>query len=106
VLKLILYAADPQVTVRVPTGCKVTRDIKFPIDISYQDFLDRICAAMDVDPNTTQLGWKSNDEPKRSPAHQLSTQTEMRDAFQKLLNMMRNPRRYKEVVMEVIHLVS
>ena len=61
---------------------------------------------MDVDPNTTRLGWKSNDDPKRSPAHQLLTGEEMNDAFRKLLNVMRNPRRYKEVVMEIIHLVG
>jgi hypothetical protein len=60
---------------------------------------------MDVNPNTAQLGWKSNDDPKRSPAHRLLTQAEMSDGFQKLLNVMKNPRRYKEIVMEIIHLV-
>ena len=82
------------------------RDIKFPTDVSYRDFLERICAAMDLNPNTAQLGWKSNNEPKRASAHQLSTQPKMRDAFQKLVSVMGNPRRYKEAVMEVIPLVS
>jgi hypothetical protein len=100
------FATDPQVTVRVPIGHKLTRDIKFPVTIPHCDFLDRICAAMDISPNTARLGWKSNDDPKRSPAHQLLTEDEMRDAFQKFVNIMRNPRRYKEVVMEVINLVS
>jgi hypothetical protein len=99
-------ASDPQVTVRVPIDHKLTRDIKVPTGISHDDFFDRICAAMDVDPKTTRLGWKSNDESKRSPAHQLLTEDEMKDAFRTVLNMMRNPRRYKEVVMEIIPLVS
>jgi len=61
---------------------------------------------MDLDPKTVQLGWKSNDEPKRSRAHKLSTQADMIGAFQALLAMKYNPRRYKEVIMEIIPLVS
>jgi hypothetical protein len=60
---------------------------------------------MGIDSTTAQLAWRSNDNPKRSAAHQLSTQADMSDAFQKLLRVMLNPRRYKEVVMEIIHLV-
>lgn len=100
------YALDDRVTVRVAVSDKLCRDIVFPTTIPYVDFFDRICAAMDIDPNTSQLGWKSNDEPKRSRAHQLSTEADMKTAFRKLSNMKHNPRRYKEVVMEIIFFVS
>ena len=105
-IHLDLFALDAHVTVRIPVNNKLARDIRFPSAIPHVDFMDRICAAMDLDPNTAQLGWKSNDEPKRSRAHQLSTQADMNDAFQKLIKMKDNPRRYKEVIMEIIPLVS
>ena len=43
---------------------KVIRDIKFPIDIEHEDFINHVCTAMNLNVTTAQLGWKSNDDPK------------------------------------------
>ena len=95
-----------RITVRVPVSKQVVRDIVFSSDIPRGDFFDRILAAMGLDTNTAQLGWKTNDDPKRSAAHRLADEWDVNNAFKILINMMNNPRRWKEVVMIIIHLVS
>lgn len=101
-----LYLLDAHVTVRIPVNDKLCRDISFSTTVPLGDFRDRVCAAMDLDPKETQIAWKSSDEPRRSRAHQLSTQAELNSAFQTLISLRYNPRRYREVVMEIVPLVS
>ncbi|EDR12464.1 uncharacterized protein LACBIDRAFT_311891 [Laccaria bicolor S238N-H82] len=95
---------DTQVTVRIPINNSLTRDIDFSTAIPCGDFLDRIFAAMNLDPTAAQLGWKTNDEPKRAPAHQLSTPADIDNAFKTLTKMKSSTRRQKEVVMVIVHL--
>jgi hypothetical protein len=95
-----------RVIVRVPINDKVTRDIEFQHDIPCADFRDRIMAAMSLDPATAQLGWKTSDESKRAPAHQLSSDSDIDNAFKTVLGIQNNPRRKKEIIMEIIHLVN
>jgi hypothetical protein len=78
----------------------------FPSDIPRHDFRDRIMAAMNLDPTTAQLGWKTNDESKRSLAHQLITDNDIDNAFKTITDIQKNPRRRKEIFMEIIHLVN
>ncbi|KJA12696.1 hypothetical protein HYPSUDRAFT_210222, partial [Hypholoma sublateritium FD-334 SS-4] len=94
------------VTVRLPVSNGVIRDINFPADIPRSDFFDRIFANMALDRATAQLGWRSNDEPKRGPVHRLATDDsdDLEEAFRTLLKTKNRPRRQREVFMEIIHL--
>ena len=60
---------------------------------------------MNLDPTSAQLGWKTNNEPKHAPAHQLSTPADIDNAFKKLMKMKSSTRCQKEVVMVIVHLV-
>ena len=71
---------------------KVTRDIEFPIDIEHRDFISRVCAVMNLNVATAQLGWKLNDDAKCNPAQQLTTQEDLQEAFRSLLKTKNNPR--------------
>ena len=97
-----LVLAGP-VTVRI-TKDKVFHDIDFPFDIAREDFFSRVFANMSLDRATAQLGWKTNDEPKRGPAHRLATNEDV-DAALREIAKMKTPRRRKEAVLDIIHLV-
>jgi hypothetical protein len=58
---------------------------------------------MSLDHTTAQLGWKTNDEPKCGPAHQLATNEDVDAAFREIAKM-KTPRRCKEAVLEIVHL--
>jgi hypothetical protein len=93
---------------RVPVtvnGNKSTRDIEFLPDISREDFVSRVCTHMGLDPLTAQLGWKSNDDPQRTPAHQLATDNDLVQAFTTLIKLKNSRRRQREVVMLISHVV-
>lgn len=62
---------------------------------------------MALDRATADLGWKSNDEPKHGRAHRLATNDsdDIDRAFRTLINTKNQPRRRREVFMEIIHLV-
>ncbi|KJA23054.1 hypothetical protein HYPSUDRAFT_201616 [Hypholoma sublateritium FD-334 SS-4] len=94
------------VTVRLPINNNVIRDIDFPADIPREDFFDRVFANMALDRATADLGWKSNDEPKHGRAHRLATNDsdDIDRAFRTLINTKNQPRRRREVFMEIIHL--
>ena len=96
-----------RVLTRIPiNGGKATKDIEINVDITFQDFISRMCANMDLDPTTAQIGWKTLDDAQRMPARQLASDDDLKNAFRDLLKLKNNPRRKKEVVMLVIHLVS
>ena len=73
-------------------------------DIAHEDFFSRVFANMSLDRATAQLGWKTNDEPKRGPAHRLATNEDVDAAFREIAKM-KTPRRRKEAVLDIIHLV-
>ena len=102
------YNGSPvgRVLIRIPINNKATRDIEIDVDITLQDFVSRMCANMELDPTTAQIGWKSNDDAKRAPARQLATEDDLKTAFRDLLRLKNYTRRTKEVVMHIIHLVS
>lgn len=62
-------------------------------------------AAMNLDPTTALLGWKTSDEAKRAAAHELTTDSDVDNAFKAILDIQNKPRRKKEVMLEIIHLV-
>lgn len=59
---------------------------------------------MSLDRGTAQLGWKTNDELKHGPAHQLATNEDVDAAFCEITNM-KTPRHRKEAVLKIVHLV-
>jgi hypothetical protein len=102
---MMLIGFTDRVVVRIPVNDKSTKDIDIPVDIPYDDFVSRVCAAMNLTPATAELGWKSIDNAKRDPARQLATENDLRDAFHVLVKAKKNTRRKKEVVMQMVHLV-
>ncbi|EDR07198.1 uncharacterized protein LACBIDRAFT_328214 [Laccaria bicolor S238N-H82] len=93
-----------RVVVRIPVNDKFTKDIDIPVDIPYNDFVSRVCASMNLNPATAELGWKSIDDAKRDPARQLTTENDLQDAFHVLVKAKKNTRREKEVAMQMVHL--
>lgn len=73
-------------------------------NISRHDFRDCVTAAMNLDPATAELGWKTSDEGKRAAAHQLSTYHDIDSAFQFIMDMQHSTRRKKAVALEIIEL--
>ena len=61
---------------------------------------------MNLDPMVAELGWKSNDELKKTPVHCLKTHDDVNEAFKVLSALLSNTRRRKPIWMEIIHLVS
>jgi hypothetical protein len=78
---LILIFADGHVIVCLPVNDKVTRDIEFPSDIPCSDFRDRVMAAMNLNPATALLGWKTSDEPKHAATHELTTDSDIDNTY-------------------------
>ena len=52
-----------------------------------------------------KLGWKTNDNPKHSPAHQLASDEDITNTFGSLIKLMKKTHRQKEVFMQVSDLV-
>ncbi|KIJ93283.1 hypothetical protein K443DRAFT_135080 [Laccaria amethystina LaAM-08-1] len=93
-----------RVVIRIPVNDKSTKDIDIPVDIPHDDFVSRVCAAMNLNAATAELSWKSIDNVKHDPAGQLATENDLRDAFRALVKAKNNTRRKKEVVMQMVHL--
>lgn len=102
-MQLILAGPAPVITVQIIKD-KVFHDIDFLFNIACEDFFSRVFANMLLDRATAQLGWKTNDEPKRGPAHRLATNEDVDAAFREIAKM-KTPRRRKEAVLDIIHLV-
>ena len=82
------------------------KDIDIPVDIPYDDFISHVCATMNLKAATAELGWKFINDAKCDPARQLATENDLQDAFRVLVKAKNNTRRKKEVVMQMVHLVS
>lgn len=100
-----LIATAAQIVVQVPVGNNIVHKINFPSDISRNDFLDRIYAAMSLDRQKDELGWKTCDETDRAANHRLSNFSDVDDAIQTVLTMQNNTRRRKPVYLKIAHLV-
>ncbi|KAK7027119.1 hypothetical protein R3P38DRAFT_3191428 [Favolaschia claudopus] len=56
-----------------------------PADLPPADFLSRMHAQMNVDPETAMLGWKEAQERRGDPYHRLSSEQDVKDAFRDLI---------------------
>jgi hypothetical protein len=99
-------SAVAQIVVQVPVGNNIVHKIKFPSDILWNDFLDHIYAAMSLDRQKDELGWKTCDETDRAANHPLTSFSDVDDAIQTVLNIQNNLCRRKPVFLKVTHLVS
>jgi hypothetical protein len=99
------YAADRQITVRIPISKNIIHDLSFPADIPHNDFLDRIYAQMSLNRERDELGWQTCDVGDRAAAQQLSSAGDVDQAFNTILDMMKSTRCKKPVFMKVKHLV-
>jgi len=98
-------SAATQIVVQVSVAKNIVNKINFPSDISQNDFLDRIYAAMNLDRQKDELGWKTCDEGDRAANHRLSSSLDVKDAIQTIVKMQSNPRRRKPVFLKITHLV-
>jgi hypothetical protein len=60
---------------------------------------------MNVDPATAKLGWKEAAERRNDPYNRLSSNDDLKNAFDTLIRLQSSSRRKKEVIMEVANLV-
>lgn len=86
-------------------GTISTRIISFEADVDRNDFLG-VCAYMDLTPATAQLGYKWNFERRSDPPHRLITVEDVNEAFERALKLSSSKRRKKDVILEVVNLVS
>ena len=89
-----------------PGGAISTRIVSFEADIDRNDFLGRVCAYMDLTRATAQLGYKRNFERRSDPPHRLITVEDVDEAFERALKLSASKRRKKDVILEVVNLVS
>ncbi|KAK6984251.1 hypothetical protein R3P38DRAFT_2806620 [Favolaschia claudopus] len=63
-----------------------------PADLPPADFLSRMHAQMNVDPETAMLGWKEAQERRGDPYHRLSSEQDVKDAFRDLIKLQESTR--------------
>jgi hypothetical protein len=95
-----------EVLTHIPVEGNLTKDVPINIDITFQDFVSRMCAIMGIDPTTAKLGWKSSDDTQRAPARQLVNEDDLKNAVCDILKMQSSTRRTKQVVMRISDAVS
>lgn len=100
------YAADCQITVRVPIGKNIIRDLSIPADIPREDFINRIYAQMGLNRERDELGWQTCDVGDRAAAQRLTSAYDVDQAFGTILDMMKSTRRRKPVFLKIKHLVG
>ncbi|KAK7059510.1 hypothetical protein R3P38DRAFT_3167923 [Favolaschia claudopus] len=89
--------ATTQVTAVPPTVLEISIDNIVP-----EDFLIRICARMEIPDGDAQLGWKSSDDLKRGLPKRLSTEDDVKGAFDYFRPILLSKRRQKKIFMEII----
>ena len=65
-----------------------------------------VCAYMDLTQATAQLGYKWNFERRGDPPHHLITVEDVNEAFERALKLSSSKRQKKDVILEVVNLVS
>ncbi|KAK7020912.1 hypothetical protein R3P38DRAFT_3272015 [Favolaschia claudopus] len=93
--------ATTQATAVPPTVLEISID-----NIAPEDFLARICARMEILDGDAQLGWKSSDDLKRDLPKRLSTEDDVKAAFDYFRPILLSKRRQKKIFMETINLAK
>ncbi|KAK7041107.1 hypothetical protein R3P38DRAFT_3453254 [Favolaschia claudopus] len=106
-------AAVRNITVDVPVygttennkkkkAAPVLTRIIVPADLPPADFLSRMHAQMNVDPETAMLGWKEAQERRGDPYHRLSSEQDVKDAFRDLIKLQESTRLVLVVYISVL----
>lgn len=98
-----IYVSVPLNT-GVVGGIVSRTEIRLAIDIPFLDAYSRLCARMDLDPLTSQLGYKYHDDRRRDEPHQLSNADQWQTAINHGIDLMRRART-RRVVLEITNLV-
>jgi hypothetical protein len=75
-------AVKQMITVSIPlntmaVGMPITRrELRIPSDLSFADFVSRVCANMDVKSEDTSIGYKYHNDRARDPPCQLGNEGE------------------------------
>lgn len=97
------------IEISIPTnhaGTVPTRvSIHVPLDISFRDLHNRICAHMDIHPDNAQLGFKFHTDLVRDLPRRLSNEDDLRAAMEMAAGFIRRART-RRVVMNIHNLVG
>ncbi|KAF9051314.1 hypothetical protein BJ165DRAFT_1524264 [Panaeolus papilionaceus] len=100
---MVRNASADNVLVRVVLDGALS-DMLVPRDTTLVAFVAQVCDVLGVSPNVAKLGWKTSDEPKHSMPHELRTEVQLKAAFETLIRSQSNPRRFKCIALNIIHL--
>lgn len=67
------------------------REVSFPIDVEWDDFRDRMCANLDVDPKGAELGYKLSSAKQKEPVTALSSDEQFRAVIDRLVQHNQHP---------------
>ena len=94
---------DHQITVHVPIGKNINQDLSFPADIPHNDFLNHIYVQMSLNHEKDELGWQTCDVGDCTTAQHLASTSNVNQAFDTILDMMKSTCHKKPVFMKVKH---
>jgi hypothetical protein len=84
----------------------VTRVIvRLPTNIIFDDFFERICANMDIQPANAVLGYKFSGDRVSDPANRLANAEDLIQAMSRATDKIKRART-REVILEIHNLVS
>lgn len=78
--------------------------LRLETNLPYEDFMSRVCANMDLQPDDAMIGYKFDGERVSDPPHQLSNATELEIAMDKAIHKIQRARK-NLVIMEIHNLV-
>lgn len=99
-----------QITVSIPQNTTVVGGVvsrttlRLPTDLTFADFYSRVCARMDLDPQSARIGYKLSGDRVRDASNQLFNAVDYRLAVEKVLEKARRAR-HRDVVLELFNLV-
>lgn len=78
--------------------------LRLPADISFDDFMSRVCARMGLNPRDARLGYKYPRDLRRSQWHALANEVDLRAAMDRGIGYIRRARKHR-VILEIENLV-
>lgn len=86
-------------------GGEISRIVlRLPVDLSFEDFMSRVCARMGLDPHDASLGYKYPRDLRRSQWHTLANEENLRAAMDRGVEYIRRARK-RRIILEIENLV-
>ena len=86
-------------------GVTTFEELILPVSISFEDFYSKVCAKMDLEPQTTSLGYRFNKDLRRTPYKDLTNEHHLHAAMNKGADLI-DRARTRRVVLEIQNMVS